>query len=1134
MNKPSIVQHVLKIKSELGATNAEHLRKLAEIMPDPEGRYTLADVFEVLYPDAPKKQALERFKKFRAALNDAANDKGYDFRIVLDGGKSPNLQERRCWFEGEDLESPELSSFAKDASRPLGTAALEKSLAVPPERLIEVFVSYAHLDAKAANEFLNAFETKVKARTLGSSIRFNFWTDRVIEPGAHWKDEIRDRLKNCHYGMLLVSTSFLASDFIQDEEVPTFVGSVEELDSAKPCLPVHLVHFEFAHYADTLKRTGIGEHQIYRYIKPEKQKLYAWNTCSNSVLKNAFLDDLADKFVKRVEADDKKRLIPQANTEDCISESKEISALFAEEAARLDLERCSYQYSKAKASKLSDTESLASRDSGDAASGAIVAVDYLMAWAKETPKSAREYLAVLGEFGIGKTTTLRQFAQALIHEREKRPELPLPLVFDLRAFQRKRSALAIDLKSILASCLQSVGSTQGKPWDINPDELIDVVRKKRGIAIFDGLDEVMTTMTSPERQDFIRELWSILPPLADPLKRPEGRGRIIMSCRSHFFKDVAEQNGLYTGQGREGIEASSALTLIILPFTEEQIRNYLSESLGQEKAEQAFKSIQEIHNLLDLAQRPVLLNMIREVVPDLESVKLSGRKVMGVDLYEQFVKKHFTRDEGKTVLSSTHKLQMMEDLAAELYLRGVKELPWDDLETWFDGFLASHESIRKRYEGHDPEKLNQDLRNATTIVRPADSRENFRFAHTSLQEYFEACWMFRTLHEGTLEKWSGLPTPSDETLDFLGQLLLRAQHNSVAKLDAALQSMVKLLEEPLGNANLIAFRYYLLAYSRAYPMPSPQKMDLRGLDLYRWEFKGQSDSDRLVLPNPDFSRSHLSETKWTNVELIAPVFAGACVTQSEWRRCRLIKADFSGSHFEGTSIRNCSFDGYALDDSADWTGVWIVDSVGVSTEDCVHRGILQIPGNTITLQSSLLTARLPASSFVYCVSVDAANGRYLSGGNDKTVKVWDAKSLQCVATLKGHEGGVSSVSVDEAKGRYLSGGYDNTVKVWDAKSLQCVATLKGHAIGVSSVSVDEVKGRYLSGGYDNTVKVWDAKSLQCLSTTTMLPEENWVTIAEETNLPTAMSPEAGEHLMWVGREPDTSRLVAVPYEAYSA
>uniref|UniRef100_A0A7S4A1M8 Uncharacterized protein n=1 Tax=Pelagomonas calceolata TaxID=35677 RepID=A0A7S4A1M8_9STRA len=64
---------------------------------------------------------------------------------------------------------------------------------------------------------------------------------------------------------------------------------------------------------------------------------------------------------------------------------------------------------------------------------------------------------------------------------------------------------------------------------------------------------------------------------------------------------------------------------------------------------------------------------------------------------------------------------------------------------------------------------------------------------------------------------------------------------------------------------------------------------------------------------------------------------------------------------------------------------------------------------------------------------------------DKTLKVWDVATGECVATLKGHSSDVSSVAVFPDGRRVVSGSWDNTLKVWGIETGKCVATLEGHS-----------------------------------------------------------------------------------------
>ena len=113
------------------------------------------------------------------------------------------------------------------------------------------------------------------------------------------------------------------------------------------------------------------------------------------------------------------------------------------------------------------------------------------------------------------------------------------------------------------------------------------------------------------------------------------------------------------------------------------------------------------------------------------------------------------------------------------------------------------------------------------------------------------------------------------------------------------------------------------------------------------------------------------------------------------------------------------------------------------------------------------------------VSFSPDGTRIVSGSGDKTVRVWDALSGQCVlGPLEGHTDWVRSVSFSPDGTRIVSGSYDKTVRVWDASSGECVlGPLEGHASYVWSVSFSPDGSRIVSGSRDKTVRVWDVPEL---------------------------------------------------------
>jgi WD40 repeat protein len=85
-------------------------------------------------------------------------------------------------------------------------------------------------------------------------------------------------------------------------------------------------------------------------------------------------------------------------------------------------------------------------------------------------------------------------------------------------------------------------------------------------------------------------------------------------------------------------------------------------------------------------------------------------------------------------------------------------------------------------------------------------------------------------------------------------------------------------------------------------------------------------------------------------------------------------------------------------------------------------------------------------------------------------------------TLEGHSNWVSSVAFSHDSAQLASGSDDKTIKIWDASSGDCIKTLGGHSHRVSSVAFSHDSARLASGSYDRTVKIWDASSGACLQT----------------------------------------------------
>jgi len=104
---------------------------------------------------------------------------------------------------------------------------------------------------------------------------------------------------------------------------------------------------------------------------------------------------------------------------------------------------------------------------------------------------------------------------------------------------------------------------------------------------------------------------------------------------------------------------------------------------------------------------------------------------------------------------------------------------------------------------------------------------------------------------------------------------------------------------------------------------------------------------------------------------------------------------------------------------------------------------------------------------VYCLQFD--DEKIITGSRDRTIKIWNMHTRECMHTLTGHEQSVLCLRYDDEI--MVSGSSDQSLIVWDMQTLQIRHKLLGHGHGVLDVSFD--KKYIVSCSKDTSIRIWD-------------------------------------------------------------
>jgi len=342
-------------------------------------------------------------------------------------------------------------------------------------------------------------------------------------------------------------------------------------------------------------------------------------------------------------------------------------------------------------------------------------------------------LAVLGEYGQGKSVLALKIAHRLLFEDVSSERIPILITLGGRSPRNQKKL------GLLADWAAA--------YDINPKALLTLHEAGRLLLIFDGFDEMDLVGEASLRLEHFRSLWEF---------SAERNAKIMITGRPNFFLDQVERERSLNIRAKSlEVPYTEAVYLQHLDITriKKALRNFdrdvssdIISSLASEGAVYSFK---------DLMSRPSTLFLAANIWDDIRHSDDPSR-VNSAEVIGRFIQHCYDRQQRKGLpefLTSTEREYFTAGIAVVMLRESQysNHLTSSSLQkavtTLLDGFP---EELQRYCSAADPQKISlkerlqdrellvetisTDVRSCGVIVSDLSQFDAFKFAHKSFFE----------------------------------------------------------------------------------------------------------------------------------------------------------------------------------------------------------------------------------------------------------------------------------------------------------------------------------------------------------------------------------------------------------------
>ncbi|HAW49373.1 TPA: hypothetical protein DCX16_00245 [bacterium] len=327
-------------------------------------------------------------------------------------------------------------------------------------------------------------------------------------------------------------------------------------------------------------------------------------------------------------------------------------------------------------------------------------------------KKEKNHISILGEYGTGKTSFCKKYAYDLaLRYKEDPTNNRIPILINLRDY-----AKAMNIKQLITDLLVNQHNLRNATFStfskMNEEGLF--------LLIFDGFDEMAQKVDVNITMANFNELSKTA---------IFEKSKVILTCRTEYFRTKEkEREVLEKGEGYVDISDKPNFEILHLKdFTDKKIKKFLQKRIPEEW-ESYYAQINNTYNLMELAHRPVLLDIIAESLPQLVARR---EEINAAKLYEVYTNFWLERDimNERTFIKKEDRTFFMQELAFQMLVDEKLSIHYSQMA----------ESIKKHFKLEKAEEIDyfsHDIMTCSFMNR--DEGGNYSFAHKSSMEFFVA------------------------------------------------------------------------------------------------------------------------------------------------------------------------------------------------------------------------------------------------------------------------------------------------------------------------------------------------------------------------------------------------------------